>query len=186
MAMRVRPLAIPDVRVLTPERRVDHRGFFSEVYNRRTWAEAGIDVEFVQDNHSLSAERGTVRGLHFQTPPHAQHKLVRVARGSVFDVAVDLRRSSSTFGRHVSIVLSAKEWNQLLVPAGFAHGFVTLEPDTEVMYKVSDHFAPAHDEGLLWNDPELAIRWPVPERDAVVSERDRTHPRFADFSTPFG
>ena len=183
--MEIRELSIPDVKVLIPERFGDPRGSFSEVYSRRALAAAGVDIEFVQDNHSSSRRRGTVRGLHFQAPPRAQDKLVRVVRGSVFDVAVDLRRSSPTCGRHVSAVLSAEAWNQLLVPAGFAHGFMTLEPDTEVVYKVSDYYAPDHDRGLLWNDPALGIRWPIPERDAVLSDKDRGQPRFAGFVTPF-
>ena len=169
--MRIKELSISVVKLLTPEKYGDHRGFFSEVYSRRALAEAGIDIHFVQDNHSLSAEKGTVRGLHFQTPPFAQDKLVRVARGSVFDVAVDLRQDSPSHGRHVSVVLSAEGWNQLLVPVGFAHGFMTLEPDTEVIYKVSDYYAPEHDKGLLWNDPVLGIQWPIPEDEAVLSEQ---------------
>ena len=183
--MQVETLAIPEVKVLIPRRFGDQRGFFSEVYNAGTLAEAGIDTEFVQDNHSFSARSGTVRGLHFQTPPHAQDKLVRVVRGAVFDVAVDLRRSSATYGRHVSVVLSAEAWNQLLIPVGFAHGFMTLEPDTEVVYKVSDHYAPDHDKGLLWNDPALGIRWPIPEEEAALSDKDREQPGFAGFVTPF-
>ena len=183
--MHVEPLSIPEVRVLIPKRHADRRGFFSEVYNRKTLAAAGVAIDFVQDNHSLSTERGTVRGLHFQTPPFAQDKLLRVARGSVFDVAVDLRRGSPTYGGHVSTVLSAASWNQVLVPAGFAHGFMTLEPDTEVIYKVSACYAPDHDRGLLWNDPALGIAWPIAESAAVVSEKDRRQPRLADLDTPF-
>lgn len=183
--MRVQALSIPDVKVLVPVRHGDRRGFFSEVYNRRTLKAAGVAVDFVQDNHSLSAERGTVRGLHFQVPPFAQTKLVRVVRGSVFDVAVDLRRGSPTFGRHVSVVLSAAEGNQVLVPVGFAHGLMTLEADTEVLYKVSDYYAPDHDRGILWNDPALGIDWPVAPPEAVLSERDRAQPCLAEFDTPF-
>ena len=183
--MHVERLRIPEIRVLIPKKHGDRRGFFSEVYNRKTLASAGIAIDFVQDNHSLSAERGTVRGLHFQTPPFAQDKLVRVARGSVFDVAVDLRRGSPTYGRYVSAVLSAEAWNQILVPAGFAHGLMTLEPDTEIVYKVSEYYAPDHDAGLLWNDPALGIAWPIAENTAVVSEKDRGQPRLADFDTPF-
>ena len=183
--MHVERLRIPEIRVLIPKKHGDRRGFFSEVYNRKTLASAGIAIDFVQDNHSLSAERGTVRGLHFQTPPFAQDKLVRVARGSVFDVAVDLRRGSPTYGRYVSAVLSAEAWNQILVPAGFAHGLMTLEPDTEIVYKVSEYYAPDHDAGLLWNDPALGIAWPLAESIAVVSEKDRGQPRLADFNTPF-
>ena len=179
-------LHISGVKILTPTKHGDHRGFFSEVYNKRALAEAGIEIDFVQDNHSFSVDKGTVRGLHFQTPPFAQDKLVRVVRGSVFDVAVDLRRSSPTYGRHVNVVLSAEAWNQVLVPVGFAHGFMTLDPDTEVVYKVSDYYSPDHDKGLLWNDPALGIRWPLPEREAVVSDKDRGHPRLGEFTTPFG
>ena len=163
----------------------DYRGYFSETYNGRTLAAAGIGIDFVQDNHSLSAEKGTVRGLHFQTPPFAQDKLVRVVRGSVFDVAVDLRRDSPTYGQHVSVVLSDEAWNQLLIPIGFAHGFMTLEDDTEVIYKVSEYYAPEHDKGLRWNDPMLGIQWPISEDDAVLSDKDRGLPRFAEFATPF-
>ncbi len=184
--MEVRELSIPEVKMLIPERLGDDRGFLAEVYNRRALAEAGIDVEFVQDNHSSSRRRGTVRGLHFQAPPRAQVKLVRVVRGSVFDVAVDLRRGSPTYRRHASAVLSAEAGNQLLVPVGFAHGFMTLEPDTEVVYKVSDHYAPDRERGLLWNDPALGIRWPLPERDAVLSDRDRRQPTLGELVTPFG
>ena len=183
--MRVEESNIPAVKVLTPNKHGDRRGFFSEVYNRQAFAQAGIDIDFVQDNHSSSAEKGTVRGLHFQTPPFAQDKLVRVVRGAVFDVAVDLRQGSPTYGRHVSVVLSAEAWNQLLVPIGFAHGFMTLEPDTEVIYKVSNYYAPEHDEGLLWNDPDLAIRWPLDTAMAVLSPKDGDLPRLAEIDSPF-
>ena len=169
--MHVECLNIPDVRLLSPRKHGDRRGFFSETYNRKALAVIGIDIDFVQDNHSYSADKGTVRGLHFQTPPFAQDKLVRVARGSVFDIAVDLRQGSPTYGRHAGAVLSAQAWNQLLVPIGFAHGFMTLEPDTEVIYKVSNYYAPDHDKGLLWNDPALGISWPIADAEAVLSER---------------
>ena len=183
--MRIEELDVPDVKLLMPEKHGDHRGFFSEVYNRRVLAGAGIDIDFVQDNHSLSAERGTVRGLHFQAPPFAQDKLVRVVRGAVFDVAVDLRKGSPTFSRHVSAILSAEAWNQLLVPIGFAHGFMTLEPDTEVLYKVSNYHAPEHDRGLLWNDPDLAIRWPLDAGPAVLSPKDGALPALGEIDSPF-
>jgi dTDP-4-dehydrorhamnose 3,5-epimerase len=183
--MMVIALDIPDVKILTPKKHGDHRGFFSEVYNKRALAAAGIDIDFVQDNQSLSAEKGTVRGLHFQIPPFAQDKLVRAVRGAVFDVAVDLRRSSPTYGQKVSAVLSAAEWNQILVPIGFAHGFMTLEPDTEVIYKVSNYYAPEHERGLLWNDPDLGIEWPIPEGEAVLSDRDRKQPRLAELVSAF-
>ena len=183
--MNVDYLDISAVRVLTPKKHGDHRGFFSEVYNKKALAEAGVAIDFVQDNHSLSAEKGVVRGLHFQVPPFAQDKLVRVVRGSVFDVAVDLRRGSPTYGQHVSVVLSAEAWNQILVPIGFAHGFMTLEPDTEVIYKVSNYYAPDHDKGLLWNDPALGIGWPVAEDEAILSAKDKVQPRIADLPPYF-
>ncbi len=183
--MQSEHLKIPDVKVLTPKRNGDHRGFFSEVYNKKTLAEAGIDITFVQDNHAFSAEKGTVRGLHFQIPPFAQDKLVRVVRGSVFDVAVDLRRGSPTYGKHVSVVLSSEAWNQILVPIGFAHGLMTLEPDTEVLYKVSNYYSAEHDKGLLWNDPALGIEWPVAEEEAILSAKDKVQPRLADLPPYF-
>ncbi len=168
-----------------PTKHGDHRGFFSEVYNRKSLADAGIDIDFVQDNHLLSAEKGVVRGLHFQAPPFAQDKLLRVLRGSVFDVAVDLRRGSPTYGQHVSAVISAEAWNQILVPIGFAHGFMALEPDTEVIYKVSNYYAPDHDNGFLWNDPDVGITWPIPEGEAILSDKDRKQLRFAEIGSPF-
>ncbi len=183
--MQSEHLEIPDVKVLASKKNGDNRGFFSEVYNKKTLAEAGIDITFVQDNHAFSAEKSTVRGLHFQIPPFAQDKLVRVVRGSVFDVAVDLRRGSPTYGQHVSVVLSAEAWNQILVPIGFAHGLMTLEPDTEVIYKVSNYYAPDHDKGLLWNDPALGIGWPVAEDEAILSAKDKVQPRIADLPPYF-
>lgn len=184
--MHTQRLDIPEVLLLTPKKHGDERGFFSEAYNRRVLAAAGVATDFVQDNHSFSPQRGTVRGLHFQAPPHAQHKLVRVVRGAIFDVAVDLRRGSPNYGRHVATIVSAAAWNQLFVPAGFAHGLMTLEPDTEILYKVSDYYAPNHDHGILWNDPALGIDWPLAERDAILSDKDRHHPPLADFGeSPF-
>jgi dTDP-4-dehydrorhamnose 3,5-epimerase len=182
--MEISPLDIPDVKILRPKKHGDARGFFSETWSRAAMAEAGLDIDFVQDNQSLSATRGTVRGLHFQTPPHAQAKLLRVIRGAVFDVAVDLRRGSPTYGRHASAVISAEEWNQILVPVGFAHGFMTLEPDTEVIYKVSGIYSPANDAGILWNDPDLGIAWLL-DVEATLSDKDRVQPRLRDFETPF-
>lgn len=181
----VNELSIPDVKVLTPKKHGDHRGFFSEVYNKKALAEAGIDIDFMQDNHAFSAEKRVVRGLHFQVPPFAQDKLVRVVRGSVFDVAVDLRRGAPTYGQHVSVVLSAEAWNQILVPIGFAHGLVTLEPDTEVIYKVSNYYAPDHEKGLLWNDPALGIEWPVAEDEAILSAKDEIQPHLAELPPYF-
>ena len=183
--MRAVALDIPEVLLLTPTKHGDRRGFFSEAYNRKTFAAAGVDVDFVQDNHSFSADRGTVRGLHFQTPPHAQDKLVRVVRGTVFDVAVDLRRGSPTYGKHVTAEVSAAAWNQLFVPAGFAHGLMTLEDNTEILYKVSRHYAPHHEGGVLWNDPAFGIKWPIPAAQAILSEKDLRLPTLATLDTPF-
>ena len=179
--MRVIPTDIPDVKILEPKKHGDNRGFFSEIYSRKALRDlAGIDIEFVQDNHSLSAEKGVLRGLHYQMPPMAQDKLIRVVRGAVLDVAVDIRRGSPTFGRHVSAVISAENWRQIFVPIGFAHGFVTLESNTEVVYKVSNYYSPAHDRGILWNDPALGIDWGVSPAEAVLSEKDRKNPKLAD------
>jgi dTDP-4-dehydrorhamnose 3,5-epimerase len=183
--MKVQSLAIPDVKVITPSIFRDERGFFSETFNARSLAAAGVSAPFVQDNHSLSVPRGVVRGLHFQVPPHDQAKLVRVTRGAVFDVAVDIRSGSPTFGQHVACVLSAGNWSQLWIPTGFAHGFCTLEPDTEVIYKVTDYYAPAADRGLRWDDPELGIAWPVAPGDAMLSPKDRTHPALAELPVYF-
>ncbi len=180
MRLEVHDTAIADVKVIVPARYGDERGFLSETYERGAFAAAGLDIEFVQENHSFSARPGTVRGLHFQLPPRAQAKLVRVSRGAVLDVAVDLRVDSPTFGKHVAVELSAANWKQLYVPVGFAHGFCTLEPDTEVIYKLSDVYAPELERGLLWNDPALGIEWPVSEAEAFLSPKDRAQPRLAE------
>lgn len=183
--MNIASLSIPDVKVLKPDRFGDQRGFFSETYNRRTLAKCGIELEFVQDNHTLSRSMGTIRGLHYQSPPFAQDKLVRVVRGSVLDVAVDLRRGSPTYGRHVAAVISAKAWNQILVPIGFAHGFCTLTPDTEIIYKTTNYYSHEHDHGILWTDPDLGIDWPVSKEEGVLSSKDRCLPRLRDVVSPF-
>lgn len=178
--MRLDRLAIPDVLLITPSIFRDDRGFFSEVWKERALADAGLHVAFVQDNHALSRERGVVRGLHFQLPPMAQDKLVRCTRGAILDIAVDIRRSSPTFGRHVSAVLSAENWQQLFVPKGFAHGYLTLEPNTEVLYKVSAGYSPQHDRGIAWNDPALGIDWGIAPEAAILSPKDLLQPRLAD------
>ncbi len=183
--MQVTPTAIPDVKLITPKKFGDHRGFFSETYSRQAFQDAGLDLNFVQDNHSLSAEVGTLRGLHFQAPPFSQDKLVRVVRGVVLDIAVDLRKSSPTYGQHVAAELSADNWRQMLVPIGFAHGFVTLEPDTEVLYKVTNVYAPDHDRGVIWNDPDLHLDWRLGGREPILSDKDRNHPSLAACDNPF-
>jgi dTDP-4-dehydrorhamnose 3,5-epimerase len=176
--MIITPLAIAEVLLIEPRRFGDERGFFSETYSRRALAEAGYDREFVQDNHSRSARRGTVRGLHFQIPPQGQDKLLRVVRGAILDVAVDLRASSPTRGRHVAVELSADNFRQLLVPVGFAHGFMTLTEDCEVLYKVSGYYAPEAERGLRWNDPALGIDWPLDASEVTVNARDAAWPSF--------
>lgn len=183
--MEIERLAIPDVLLLKPRRHGDERGFFSETYSRRALAEAGVRIDFVQDNHAYSAARGTLRGIHFQAPPHAQAKLIRVVRGAILDVAVDLRHGSPTYGRHVAVEISASAWNQILIPAGFGHGLCTLADDTEVLYKVSDFYAPGHDFGVLWNDPDLGIAWPVAAPEAILSDKDRRQPRLRDLPVHF-
>jgi dTDP-4-dehydrorhamnose 3,5-epimerase len=167
---------IEAVKIIVPKSFPDSRGVFCETYNRQRFFEHGIELEFVQDNQSSSPEAGTIRGLHFQSPPAAQGKLVRVLRGSIFDVAVDLRRSSATYGKWVAETLSADSGKQILIPIGFAHGFCTLEPDTHVLYKVTSHYAPANDLGLAWDDPELAIDWPVAPGEAILSDKDTRQP----------
>lgn len=178
--MKFERCEIPEVVLLSPKIFSDTRGFFSEVYTRKALAEIGIAEEFVQDNHSSSVRVGTVRGLHFQRQPFAQAKLVRVTRGRILDVALDLRRTSPTFGRHVMRELSAVDWAQLYIPVGFAHAFCTLEPDTEVVYKVSEYYAPQADAGILWSDPALGLAFPVAPEDAVVSDKDARLPLLED------
>jgi dTDP-4-dehydrorhamnose 3,5-epimerase len=178
--MQVEETVIPAVKIITPKKHGDTRGFFSEVYNRSDWDKAGLEFTFVQDNHSLSVPIGTLRGLHFQTPPFAQDKLVRVSRGRILDVAVDIRRSSPTFGRHAAVELSAENWRQMLIPIGFAHGFITLEPDVEVLYKTTAPYSAAHDRGVAWDDPAIGIGWPSPAGGCVLSDRDCRLPRLKD------
>jgi dTDP-4-dehydrorhamnose 3,5-epimerase len=171
---------LPGVKLITPKKFGDHRGFFSEVYKRGVLSGCGVGMEFVQDNHSLSAEKGVVRVLHYQLPPKAQDKLIRVIRGAILDVAVDIRRGSPTFGKWTAMELSALNWRQLFVPIGFAHGFVTLEPNTEVIYKVSDYYSPEHERGVAWDDPDLSVAWGIEASAAILSDRDRKHARLRD------
>ncbi|HWL81069.1 MAG TPA: dTDP-4-dehydrorhamnose 3,5-epimerase [Roseomonas sp.] len=173
------------VRLIRPRRFGDDRGWFVESWSRGRFAAAGIDCEFVQDNHSMSAAPGTLRGLHFQRPPHAQDKLVRCLRGRIFDVAVDLRKGSPTYGHWVGATLTAEGGEQLFVPIGFAHGFVTLEPDTEVAYKTSAAYAPDCDAGIRWDDPTIGVAWPLPAGGPVLSAKDQRQPALASFDTPF-
>ena len=170
--MQIRALGIPDVKVITPKIFRDDRGIFSETFNASAWEDNGLKYTFVQDNHVLSRSFGVLRGLHFQLPPSAQGKLVRVARGSILDVAVDIRHGSPTFGQHVSRVLSAENWEQFWVPVGFAHGYCTLEPDTEVIYKVTNFYDPANERGIQFDDPELGIDWTIPRERAQLSNKD--------------
>lgn len=183
--MRIEPTLIPDVKLITPVKHGDDRGFLSEVFKLSAMREAGLPVDWVQDNHSRSALAGTLRGLHFQSPPFAQAKLVRVTRGRILDVAVDLRRSSKTYGRHVALEISAENWRQVLVPVGFAHGFCTLEPDTEVQYKITADYSPAHDLGVTFDDADLGIKWPVEPSRVLLSDKDRKLPAFRDLPAYF-
>jgi dTDP-4-dehydrorhamnose 3,5-epimerase len=178
--MQVISTEIAEVKEVRPVRHRDPRGFFSEIFREDVLRQHGIDVAFVQENHSLSVDRGVVRGLHFQAPPAGQAKLVRVGAGSILDVAVDIRRGSPNYGRHVAVVLSAADGNQLFVPEGFAHGFCTLEPNTEVIYKVNRYYSREHDLGLAWNDPALGIAWPIGDDEALLSDKDRRQPVLAE------
>jgi dTDP-4-dehydrorhamnose 3,5-epimerase len=183
--MQALPLELPEVIEVTPPRFGDERGFFSETYNLQKLAAAGIDVTFVQDNQSYSAEKGVLRGLHLQAPPFAQDKLVRVIRGKIFDVAVDIRRGSPRFAQWVGRTLSAEEGNQLFIPKGFAHGFLTLEPDTEVTYKVSDFYAPDHEMSIIFSDPDIGIEWPLDGATPILSSKDAVAPRLSDLPAVF-
>ena len=183
--MEIVKTELPGVVMLTPRRFGDARGFFSEVYNRDAYAGLGIDVEFVQDNHSLSREVGVVRGLHFQSPPHAQAKLVRVGAGRVLDVAVDIRRGSPTYGRWVGVELSAEAGNQLYIPVGFLHGFAVLEPNSELLYKCSDFYAPDCDGAVRFDDPDIGIDWGIDPKAAILSDKDAKAPLLKDFVSPF-
>jgi dTDP-4-dehydrorhamnose 3,5-epimerase len=180
-----RPLALDGAIEVTPNRHADERGFFSEVYNTEIWKKNGVAVDFVQDNHSMSVAAGVLRGLHFQTPPFAQAKLVRASRGSIFDVAVDIRRNSPGFKRWIGLILSAEKGNQLFLPVGFAHGFLTLEPNTEVQYKVSADYSPEHDRTIRFNDPEIGIVWPNVTDRFILSDKDRQAPCLAEVHTGF-
>jgi dTDP-4-dehydrorhamnose 3,5-epimerase len=181
----VRPLGLDGVREIRPRKFGDERGFFSETWKAEAMAEAGLNLGFVQDNHSYSAARGVLRGLHFQLPPVAQDKLVRVSRGAIFDVAVDIRRGSPTFGKWAGLIVSAELWNQILVPKGFAHGFVTIEDDTEVQYKVTAPYRPDQERSIRFDDPAIGIDWPVAAADVQLSAKDREAPLLGGIETGF-
>ena len=184
--MQIEELAIPGLLVLMPKKHGDQRGFFSETYRADLFGEhLSNRPAFVQDNHVYSAQRGVLRGLHFQLPPHAQGKLVRCIRGSILDVGVDIRAGSPTYGHHAIVELSASNWKQLWVPPGFAHGYVTFEDNCEVIYKVTDYYAPERDRGIAWDDPYLNIDWQLPHTDIILSDKDRRQPRLADIAPAF-
>ncbi|WP_159012785.1 dTDP-4-dehydrorhamnose 3,5-epimerase [Bradyrhizobium sp. S69] len=183
--MQVEKLTIPELVLVTPKKHGDQRGFFSETFRADILAAQGVKASFVQDNHVRSTQKGVLRGLHYQTPPHAQGKLVRCARGSILDVAVDIRVGSPTYGQHVGVDLSAANWRQLWVPPGFAHGYVTLEDNCEVIYKTTDYYAPDCDRGIAWDDPALAIDWQIANADVVLSDKDRRQPRLQDATPAF-
>ncbi len=183
--MEIYSLEIPEVKVIKPKKNLDNRGYFSEVYSNKSMKENGVDLNFLQDNQSLSVDINVVRGLHYQAEPFAQDKLLRCLTGSLLDVAVDLRKDSPTFGKHIKKVISAENFEQILVPIGFAHGFVTLEENTTVLYKVTNFYSPNHDFGVFWNDPELGIDWGIDVSKAIVSEKDQKQPHFKDLKNLF-
>ncbi|MEE9455419.1 MAG: dTDP-4-dehydrorhamnose 3,5-epimerase [Paracoccaceae bacterium] len=183
--MLIEPTDLSGVLIISPRRFGDDRGFFCETWNAGTLAEHGINTAFVQDNQSLSGTVGTVRGLHYQSPPHAQDKLVRCGRGALLDVAVDIRKGSPTYGEWVGVRLSAENGKQLLIPKGFLHGFVTLEPDTEILYKCSDYYAPECDGAIRFDDPDIGVDWGISADQAVLSEKDAAAPFLKDFDSPF-
>jgi dTDP-4-dehydrorhamnose 3,5-epimerase len=178
--MEIRTFDIPDLKLVVPRRFTDVRGAFTETWNDQVFRETIANAGFVQDNQSISAKKGTIRGLHFQKPPYAQGKLIRLLRGSILDIAVDIRRGSPTYGEHVAVMLDATDGEQLWVPEGFLHGFCTLEDETEVFYKVTSYYSSSHDAGVLWSDQDLHIQWPVDPESAVLSEKDQKHPPLRD------
>jgi dTDP-4-dehydrorhamnose 3,5-epimerase len=183
--MKITSLAIPDVKLIEAQVFKDDRGFFLESYSKRAFEQAGIKYNFIQDNHSRSTDASVIRGLHFQLPPHAQAKLIRVTKGKIWDVAVDLRKVSPTYSHYVSTELSAQSFKMLFIPAGFAHGFVTLDPDCEIQYKTDAYYAPNHEGGIRWDDPDLAIDWPIKYSSVTMSEKDALLPTLENFQSPF-
>ena len=183
--MKIQSTTIEDVKIICPKKFGDHRGFFSETYSSETFAAKGLHLTFCQDNHSMSQQAGTIRGLHFQINPFAQSKLLRVVRGSIYDVAIDIRQGSPTYGEWVGYTISADLWNQILIPAGFAHGFCTLESQTEVQYKVTAPYSPDHERGIAWDDQDLAIDWPLNGKTETLSEKDTKYPSFSELPKYF-
>jgi len=183
--VRIEPLDLAGSFVLTPPRFGDARGFFSETFRASTMIDAGVSAPFIQDNHARTERSGTLRGLHFQNPPQAQGKLVRCTRGAILDVIVDIRAGSPTFGAHVGVELSEENWRQLFVPVGFAHAYLTLTDNCEVLYKTTQYYAPAAEGGLLWSDPDLAIDWRMPRGQIQTNARDQAWPRLRDLASPF-
>ena len=183
--MQVERLNIEDIFLIVPTKHRDQRGFFSETYHNEVLAAEGLHAEFIQDNHVYSTERGVLRGLHFQIPPLAQGKLIRCTRGTILDVCVDIRNGSPTYGRHIAVELSAANWRQIWVPPGFAHGYLTLESDCEVIYKVTNYYAPDYERGLAWNDPSLGIDWRLPPNDLTLADKDHHNPRLTDIEPVF-
>mgnify|MGYP001448030388 CR=1 FL=1 len=183
--MEIIETKIPDVKIFQPKKFSDSRGFFSETYNKKLMANNNINLDFVQDNHSYSKQKYTLRGLHFQTAPYSQDKLVRVLKGSIIDVAVDLRRNSPTYKDYVMEKISYNNFKQILVPKGFAHGILTLEDETEVSYKVTNFYSPENDRGIIWNDSTLNIEWPIDSNQIILSEKDKLHGEFNQTETYF-
>ena len=183
--MEIERLTIPEVILFYPEKHQDKRGYFSETYNKKSLIDLGVNIDFKQDNHALSYSKGTIRGLHFQIPPFDQDKLIRVIAGAIYDVAVDIRFNSPTFGQYVSAIIDSKKCNQILVPSGFAHGLCTLDPNTEVIYKVNNYYSQQHDKGIVWDDSAIGINWPVADADVVVSEKDLKLPLLSDLPSYF-
>ena len=183
--MNIQSLSLPEVKIITPKINNDQRGYFSEIYHFQQLASQEIEIDFVQDNQSYSLQQNVIRGLHFQSPPFAQDKLVRCISGSILDVVVDIRKSSVNFGKYLTKNITSKSFQQILVPKGFAHGIMTLEPSTTILYKVSNYYSPDHDHGIFWNDPSLDIPWGASNNDVIVSDKDAALPKWKEFSSPF-
>ena len=183
--MNIQSLSLPEVKIITPKINNDQRGYFSEIYHFQQLASQEIEIDFVQDNQSYSLQQNVIRGLHFQSPPFAQDKLVRCISGSILDVVVDIRKSSVNFGKYLTKNITSKSFEQILVPKGFAHGVMTLEPNTTLLYKVSNYYSPDHDHGIFWNDPSLDIPWGASNNDVIVSDKDAALPKWKEFSSPF-